>query len=82
LPEGSPTSGGGITNEPTCICVSDSKLQNKPYLTGDMQITLNNDTTVQEACSIAAQIKKQTKLEFEDIIEMNVIIEPYKTQTN
>jgi divalent metal cation (Fe/Co/Zn/Cd) transporter len=47
-----------------------------------MQVTLSNDMTVQEACSIAAQRKKQTKLEFEDIIEMNVIIEPYKTQTN
>ena len=50
------------------------------YLIGDMHVVLSNNMTVQEACTICAQIETQTKKEFEDIIEMNVIIEPYQTQ--
>lgn len=52
------------------------------YLIGDMHVALSNEMTVQEACVIAALIEEQTKKEFEDIIEMNVIIEPYKNQAN
>ena len=48
------------------------------YLIGDMHIVLNNDMTVQEACGIASQIEDRTIKEFDEIIEMNVIIEPYQ----
>ena len=48
------------------------------YLIGDMHIVLRNDMTVEEAHAIASQIEKQTIKEFDEIIEMNVIIEPYK----
>ena len=39
---------------------------------------LDKDMTVEEACDISSKIETQTQKEFEDIIEMNVIIEPYK----
>ena len=48
------------------------------YLIGDMHVVLSNDMTVEQACAIASQIEDRTKKEFTDIIEMNVIIEPYK----
>jgi ferrous-iron efflux pump FieF len=48
------------------------------YLIGDMHVVLDKDMTVEEACAIATQIEAQTQKEFEDVIEMNVIIEPYK----
>jgi cation diffusion facilitator family transporter len=51
------------------------------YLIGDMHVVLDKEMTVEEACAIATQIEKQTQKEFEDIIEMNVIIEPYWTKT-
>ena len=47
------------------------------FLIGDMHIALDKAMTVEEACAIASQIEEQTKKEFEDLIEMNVIIEPY-----
>jgi cation diffusion facilitator family transporter len=47
------------------------------YLIGDMHVVLNNNMTVQEAYAIASQIEDQTIKEFDEIIEMNVIIEPY-----
>lgn len=50
------------------------------YLAGDMHIALNNDMTVQEACKIATQIEEQTKKEFDEVIEMEVIIEPHQAQ--
>ena len=50
------------------------------YLIGDMHVVLNNDMTVQEAYAIASQIEDRTIKEFDEIIEMNVIIEPYETQ--
>lgn len=50
------------------------------YLIGDMHVVLSNDMTVQEACAIASQIEDQTKKEFDEIIEMNVIIEPYQNK--
>jgi cation diffusion facilitator family transporter len=48
------------------------------YLIGDMHIVLRNDMTVEEAHTIASQIEERTIKEFDEIIEMNVIIEPYK----
>ena len=47
------------------------------YLIGDMHIVLNNDMTVEEAHAIASQIEDRTIKEFDEIIEMNVIIEPF-----
>ena len=49
------------------------------YLIGDMHVVLRNDMTVQEASAIAAQIEDRTIKEFDEIIEMNVIIEPSET---
>ena len=46
------------------------------YLIGDMHIVLRNDMTVEEAHAIASQIEDRTIKEFDEIIEMNVIIEP------
>ena len=46
------------------------------YIIGDMHLVLNKDMTVQEACAIATQIENRTIKEFDEIIEMNVIIEP------
>ncbi len=48
------------------------------YLIGDMHIVLSNYMTVEEAHSIASQIEERTIKEFDEIIEMNVIIEPYE----
>ncbi len=48
------------------------------YLIGDMHVVLNNDMTVEEAYAIASQIEDRTIKEFDEIIEMNVIIEPHK----
>ena len=48
------------------------------YLIGDMHIALRNDMTVEEAHAIAFQIEERTIKEFDEIIEMNVIIEPYQ----
>ena len=50
------------------------------YLIGDMHVVLNNDMTVQEAYAIASQIEDRTIKEFDEIIEMNVIIEPDEIQ--
>jgi cation diffusion facilitator family transporter len=47
------------------------------YLIGDMHIVLRNDMTVEEAHAIASQIEERTIKEFDEIIEMNVIVEPY-----
>jgi cation diffusion facilitator family transporter len=51
------------------------------YLIGDMHVVLSSDMTVQEACGITAEIEEQVKKQFDDIIEMNVIIEPNDAQT-
>ena len=48
------------------------------YLIGDMHIVLSNDMTVEEAHAIASQIEERTIKEFDEIIEMNVIIEPFQ----
>jgi len=48
------------------------------YLIGDMHIVLSKDMTVEEAHAIASQIEERTIKEFDEIIEMNVIIEPYQ----
>ena len=50
------------------------------YLIGDMHVVLSNDMTVEEAWAISSQIEDRTIKEFDEIIEMNVIIEPYKTK--
>jgi cation diffusion facilitator family transporter len=47
------------------------------YLIGDMHVVLCNDMTVEEAYAIVSQIEDRTIKEFDEIIEMNVIIEPY-----
>ena len=49
------------------------------YLIGDMHVVLRSDMTVQEASAIASQIEDRTIKEFDEIIEMNVIIEPSET---
>jgi len=49
------------------------------YLIGDMHVVLRNDMTVQEASAIASKIEDRTIKEFDEIIEMNVIIEPSET---
>jgi len=51
------------------------------YLIGDMHVVLSSDMSVQEACEITSQIEEQVKKQFDDIIEMNVIIEPNDAQT-
>jgi cation diffusion facilitator family transporter len=51
------------------------------YLIGDMHVVLSSDMTVQEACGITSEIEEQVKKQFDDIIEMNVIIEPNDAQT-
>jgi cation diffusion facilitator family transporter len=48
------------------------------YLIGDMHVVLRNDMTVEEAYAIASEIENRTIKEFDEIIEMNVIIEPYQ----
>jgi cation diffusion facilitator family transporter len=48
------------------------------YLIGDMHVVLSKDITVEEAHDIASQIENRTIKEFDEIIEMNVIIEPYQ----
>jgi len=51
------------------------------YLIGDMHIALSNDMTVEEAHAIASRIEDRTIKEFDEIIEMNVIIEPINNQS-
>jgi cation diffusion facilitator family transporter len=48
------------------------------YLIGDMHIKVSNDMTVEQAHAIASQIEARTIEEFDEVIEMNVIIEPEK----
>jgi divalent metal cation (Fe/Co/Zn/Cd) transporter len=48
------------------------------YLIGDMHIVVSNDMNVEEAHAIASQIEERTIKEFDEVIEMNVIIEPEK----
>jgi len=48
------------------------------YLIGDMHVVLRNDMTVEEAYAIASEIENRTIKEFDEIIEMNAIIEPYQ----
>lgn len=45
-----------------------------------MHVALSNYMTVEEACAIASQIEDRTIKEFDEIIEMNVIIESYETK--
>jgi cation diffusion facilitator family transporter len=46
------------------------------YIIGDMHIVVNRSMTVQDAHEISMQIEEQIRKEFDEIIEMNVIIEP------
>jgi cation diffusion facilitator family transporter len=48
------------------------------YIIGDMHITVDSDMTVKEATKIANQIEKETMKEFDEVIEMNVIVEPHE----
>jgi cation diffusion facilitator family transporter len=50
------------------------------YLIGDMHIVLSNDMSVEEAHFIAAQIEERIIKEFDEVIEMNVILEPEKAK--
>jgi cation diffusion facilitator family transporter len=50
------------------------------YIIGDMHITVDSAMTVKEATIIAIEIEKRTIKEFDDIIEMNVIVEPVDHQ--
>jgi cation diffusion facilitator family transporter len=50
------------------------------YLIGDLHVALNKNMKVEEACAIASQIEVQIQKEFDDIIEMNVIIESYNIE--
>jgi divalent metal cation (Fe/Co/Zn/Cd) transporter len=50
------------------------------FLIGDMHVVLSNDMIVEEAFAIASQIEDQTIKEFGEFIEMNVIIELYRTK--
>jgi cation diffusion facilitator family transporter len=47
------------------------------YIIGDMHITVDSVMSVKEATEIATQIEKIVIKEFDDIIEMNVIVEPH-----
>jgi divalent metal cation (Fe/Co/Zn/Cd) transporter len=46
------------------------------YIIGDMHVEVDSEMTVKEAAKIAAQIEEKTKKQFDDIIEVNVIVEP------
>jgi cation diffusion facilitator family transporter len=46
------------------------------YLIGDMHVVVSNDMTVEEAHAIASRIEERTIKEFDEVIEMNVIVEP------
>jgi cation diffusion facilitator family transporter len=46
------------------------------YIIGDMHISVDGTMTVQEAYRIAEQIEFDTRKEFDEILEMNVIVEP------
>jgi cation diffusion facilitator family transporter len=48
------------------------------YLIGDMHIVLSNDMTIEEAYSIATGIEERIIEEFDEVIEMNIILEPEK----
>jgi cation diffusion facilitator family transporter len=47
------------------------------YLIGDMQISVDGNMTVNEACEIASDIEVRTKQAFGEIMEFNVKIEPH-----
>ncbi len=48
------------------------------YLVGDMQVALDENMTVKQACEIASAIEEQTKREFDEVLELKVRIEPHK----
>jgi cation diffusion facilitator family transporter len=48
------------------------------YLTGDMQVTVDENMTVKEAHKIALEIEERTKNEIDEVLEMKVRIEPHK----
>ncbi|MCW4028694.1 MAG: cation diffusion facilitator family transporter [Candidatus Bathyarchaeota archaeon] len=48
------------------------------YLIGDMHIVLRGNMTVEEAWAVASRIEAQIQKEYPDILEMSVILEPYK----
>jgi len=47
------------------------------YIIGDMHVTVDSEMTVKEATEIASEIEKRVIKEFDEIIEMNVIVEPH-----
>lgn len=51
------------------------------YLIGDMQISVDGNMTVNEACEIASDIEARTKQAFGEIMEFNVKIEPHEKLT-
>jgi cation diffusion facilitator family transporter len=50
------------------------------YLIGDMHVVVDGEMSVKEANRIATEIEEKTKKEFDEVIEMKVILEPRKTQ--
>lgn len=50
------------------------------YLVGDMHIALDDSMTVKEASEIASEIEERTKQELDEVMELKVRIEPYKSQ--
>ncbi len=48
------------------------------YIIGDMHITVDSEMSVREASKLALQIEEKTRKAYDEIIEMNVIVEPYE----
>jgi cation diffusion facilitator family transporter len=46
------------------------------YIIGDMHIVVDRDMTVEEAHRLSEQIEFDVRKEFDDVLEMNVIVEP------
>jgi cation diffusion facilitator family transporter len=49
------------------------------FLIGDMQVALDENMTVKQACEISATIEDQTKQEFDEVLELKVRIEPHQS---
>jgi cation diffusion facilitator family transporter len=50
------------------------------YFVGDMRVAVDGELTVNEAHRIATEIEERAKKEFDEVMEIKVRIEPYKTQ--
>ncbi len=52
------------------------------YIIGDMHVTVDSGMTVKEASQIASRIERQIQQVFDEIIEMNVIVEPHEDKSD